>query len=530
MKPAARAGTAGNGGSLTAHVSWLMVAKTAGYIFNLALPILVVRRLNLVQFGIYKQLFLMIATSVAVLQLGFGMSAYFFLPREPDRRPEVIFNICAFNTLIGGLACGTLILFPSLLGLTFDQPALARYGPLMGLVILLWMLASPLEIIPIASGEMKLASAMIVSVQLTRTAMYLGAVIVFGTVRALMYAAVVQGVLQTGVLGWYLQSRFRGFWRRLDTGLLRHQLSYALPLGLAGILYTVQTDLHNYFVSNRLGAAAFGLYAIGTLQLPLTTLLQEATNAVLIPRVSYLQHLNDTRAIVSLIARAARKLAAVYFPIYALLIGVAPELISFFFTRRFLASVPVFRINLTLLLVSILLQDPLFRAYESQRFFLVRLRIFTCTLLVAGLWFGTTRFGPVGAITVVVAVNVIERAITAVRFGHILGVGWQDIGLLKDVMKLGIAAAAALLVTAAVRVSLAGARPLITLLVCGAVFSLVYLAFVMFEGVPTTEEKELVLAQARSLLRLPPRLPKPGPAPESRDSESVPPPPPRVSA
>src|ERR1039457_5007811 len=60
-----------------------------------------------------------------------------------------------------------------------------------------------LEIIPIANGEMKLASALIMSVQLTRTAIYLAAVIVFGSVRALIWAAVVQGVLQTGVLWWY---------------------------------------------------------------------------------------------------------------------------------------------------------------------------------------------------------------------------------------------------------------------------------------------------------------------------------------
>ncbi len=285
-------------GSLTAHVSWLMFAKTLAFLFNLALPVLVVRRLDLVQFGVYKQLFLMIATSVAVLQLGFGMSAYYFLPREPERQPEVIFNIFAFNTAIGGLACACLVLWPSVLGLVFHQSGLTGYAWMMGLVILLWTVSSPLEIIPIANGEMKLASAMIMCVQLTRTAMYVASVILFGTVRALMYAAVVQGVVQAGVLWWYLRSRFGGFWRHFDYSLLRHQLSYAVPLGLAGVLYTVQTDLHSYFVSNRLGAAAFAIYAVGTIQLPLTTLLQEATNAVLIPRVSYLQHINDTRDIV----------------------------------------------------------------------------------------------------------------------------------------------------------------------------------------------------------------------------------------
>jgi O-antigen/teichoic acid export membrane protein len=281
---------------------------------------------------------------------------------------------------------------------------------------------------------------------------------------------------------------------------MRSQLSYAVPLGLAGILYTVQTDLHGYFVSNRLGAAVFAIYSVGTVDLPLMTMLQEATNVVLIPRVSYLQHINDTREIVLLIARATRKLAAVYFPAYALLAVVAPDLISFVFTRRYLSSVPVFRINLTLLLVSVLLQDPLFRAYQSQRFFLFRLRIILSGLLVAGLYFGTSHFGPVGAIAAVVLVTAAERIVTAIRFGRILGVSRKDLVLLNDIGKLAIAAIISGLVAEGVRLLLRDAQPLINLMVCGMVFSLVYLCAVLLAGILTPEEKDLLRQKIAVLL------------------------------
>ena len=480
------------GGSLTEHVSWLMFAKTAAFVFNVALPVLLVRRLDKAQFGVYKQLFLFIGTSVMVLPLGFAMSAYYFLPREPDRRQETVLNILIYNMAVGTLACGVFLLWPALLAIIFHQPELTGYAHLIGIVILLWIVSQTLEIIPIANGEMKLASALIIGVQLTRTAIYLAAVIAFGSVRALIWAAVVQGGLQTVVLWWYLQSRFGRFWQHPDWGLMRSQLSYAVPLGLAGILFVVQTDLHSYFVSNRLGPVAYAIYGIGTVQLPLMGMLQEATNAVVIPRVSVLQQQNDTREIIELMARAMRKLAAVYFPVYALLVVVAHEFISFLFTRSYLASVPVFLINLTLLLLGIVLQDPLFRAYVEQRFFLIRLRVVLGVLLTAGLWFGTTRFGPVGAISAVVLVGVAERAVMAVRFGRILGVTRKDIVLLKDVGKLALAAAAAGLVTAAARLPLRGAKPLIVLMACGIVFSLVYLGGILLAGVVTPEEMGMV--------------------------------------
>ena len=477
-----------------------MFAKTVAFVFNLALPMLLVRRLDQTQFGVYRQLFLVVGTAVTVLPLGFAMSAFYFLPREADRKQEIILNILIYNAIMGSLACGAFLVWPALLDLIFDQHGLTGYAHLTGFVILLWIVSQALEIIPIALGEMKLASVLIMSVQLTRTAIYLAAVIGFGSVRALIWAAVLQGCLQTGVLWWYLQSRFGGFWRRFDWSLMRRQLSYAVPLGLAGILYTVQTDLHGYFVSNRLGAAVFAIYSVGTMDVPLMTMLQEATNTVLIPRVSYLQHVNDTREIISLIARATRKLAAVYFPAYALLAIVAPDLISFFFTRRYLPSVPVFRVNLSLLLVSVLLQDPLFRAYQSQRFFLIRLRVILSGLLVGGLYFGTSLFGPVGAISAVVLVTAAERILTAIRFGRILGVSRKDLVLLKDTGKLALAAAGSGLVPEAVRFPLRDAKPLVILMVCGVVFSLVYLCAVWLAGIPTPEEKDLVQRKIAVLL------------------------------
>lgn len=486
-------------GSLTGYVSWLMAAKTLVFLFNLALPILLVRRLDLTEFGIYKQLFLVIGTSVVVLPLGFAMNAYYFLPREPDRRAQTVWNIFLINLLIGGLACAALTLRPELLGIIFHQSGLTGYANVMGVVIMLWILSSAIEIIPIAQGEMKFASVMIMSVQLTRTSIYLAAVIVFGTVRALLYAAVLQGTLQTIVLCWYMRSRFGHFWRRPDFGLLRRQLSYAVPLGLAGLLYTMQTDLHDYFVSNRLGAAVFAIYAVGTVDLPLVNLLQEATNAVLIPHVSELQHLNDNRGILLLMARATRKLAAAYFPVYAFLFVAAPEVISLVFTRRYLASVPVFLINLTLLLSGTLLLDPLFRAFQDQRFFLIRVRVVLCALLVAGLWYGIRHFGGIGAITTVVIISVAERIVTAVRFGHVLGVTRKDIVLLKDIGKLAMAAAAAGLATALVRLPLRGERPFIVLIACGTVFALVYLAGVLLAGVVTPEEKDLLWRKIAAL-------------------------------
>ena len=298
----------------------------------------------------------------------------------------------------------------------------------------------------------------------------------------------------------YLKLRFPGFWRHFDTAMMRRQLSYALPLGAAALLYTFQTDLHNYFVSNRFGPALYAVYAIGTVQLPLVNMLQEAATSVLIPRICLLQQNNESREIVLQMTRAMRKLALAYLPIYALMLVVGREFIRFLFTDRYLSAWPIFAVNLTLLPISIILLDPLYRAYAEQRYFLIRLRTVLLVAVVVLLWFGTARFGPVGAISAVVIVSFAERVVTVFRFSRLLGIQRTDVVLVKDLGKIALAAAGAALVAASARAWMLAAKPIIILLVCGVIFAGVYVLGVFLLAIPFPEEKRMALEKLITFL------------------------------
>jgi O-antigen/teichoic acid export membrane protein len=457
-------------------VSWLTFAKTVGFAFSIALPLLLVRRMDREQYGLYKQAFLIVTTAMTVLPLGVPMSAFYFLARESTRRRETVLNIVMFHVAVGALACGALVLYPSILTAIFHDTRLAPYSAWIGVAILFWIAGAFLDMVPVANDEVRLASAFIIGIQASRALIFVGAALFFGTLRALLAAAVLHGLIQTVVLACYLESRFAGFWRSFDWRVAREQLSYALPLGAAGLLLMAQTDLHNYFVSNHFGPAQFAVYSIGTLQLPLMGLIWEAANSVLITRVSVLQKRNDTREIVLLMARAARKLAGVYFPVYAFLMVAGREFLQVLFTARFAHSWPIFAVNLTLLPLGIILLDPLYRAFERERYFLLRLRLALAAVLIAALWLFTERAGLLGVIAMVVAIAGAERVAMAIHFGRLLGVTARDVVLLRDIGKLAMAAAGAGAVAALVRWMLAPRGELAVLAGCGAVFAAVYLA------------------------------------------------------
>jgi O-antigen/teichoic acid export membrane protein len=491
-----------------------MFAKALAYFLGFALPLVLVRRLSQQEFGVYKQVFLVVSTALTVLPLGFSLSAYYFLPRETDaRRGAVVFNVLFFNVTVGLVAFLVLLLRPTLLASLFGSEELTQYAPLVGLVVLFWMTSLFLEVAAIARHEAKLATLFIISAQLSKTLLLVAAAVTFGSVRSLVLAAVIQGALQNAVLLLYLRSRYPGFWRGLDFGMMREQLSYALPIGFAGLVFGVLIDMHNYMVSYRFGAAAFAVYAIGCFSLPLVNIVGESFGSLLIPHISRLQKQGATREIVHVTAETMRKLSVVYFPLYAFLIVVGREFIVVLFTRQYLASWPVFVVHLTTLPFFVLITDPIMRAYAEHRFFLLKVRSVTVVLLFLALWFGTLRTGLVGAITIMVVFSLADRFVETAKAWSIVGVTWRDAVLLKGLGKVAIAAAAAGVLTALARAGVVAtdARPLVVLAVCASVFAAVYFPAVLLLGVITPGERDALRRHFEALQRLAPRRRVPDP-------------------
>ncbi len=477
--------------SLTRNATWLLAAKAIAFAATLVLPLLVVRRLSPYNVGLYQQVFLIINSAVTLLPLGFYMSAYYFLPREPERRGTIVLNICLYSAAVGGASWLVLAVWPTLLVRILNGATLAGYAPLAGLAIATLMMGTCLEPLSVAGQDMRLATAFIVGSSVSRGSLMLAAVLVFGTVRSLVWAIAIHGLAQTVALLLYLEAKYPGFWRQFDARLLRRQLGYALPLALAGVLWTLQTDLHNYFVSHQLGTLAFAIYSYGTFELPLTGILSEAAASVLIPRVSLLEKHGDHRQIIELIASAARKLAGVYFPMFAMLAVLARVFIVTLFTERYAAATPIFLVNICLLPLNVLLVDPVMRAYTEFHATLVRIRIALFIVLCVSLWLGVARYGAIGAIGSVVLIGAFERGLRAALRCRLVGVRGRDIRLRADLGKLAIASAVAAGATWVVRQALSGRKPIEVLIAGGAVFTAVYVAGVLTLRIPRPEEWDI---------------------------------------
>jgi O-antigen/teichoic acid export membrane protein len=480
--------------SLAVSATWLMIAKTIGLVFTMALPLLLVRRLSMAEYGNYKQFFLLLTSANNILPLGMNMTAFYFLPRAANTREkgQAVLCILMFYGLVLGAACAILVSSPSLVATLFQSEELGKSGRLIGVTVIFYVTSMLFDVIAVANGESEIGAAVIVGSNLLRTAVLLLAAIFWANIHAIIWATAGFSAFQVAVMAVYLESRFPGFWKAFDWVQVRSQLSYAIPLGTAAMFFVLQTDLHSSFVSHRFGPAIFAIYANGCFQLPLVGILYDSVGSVLIPRMSTLQQHDNRGEIVELAGKVARTLSAAFFPMYAFLSVMATEFITLMFRRQYLGSVPIFRVNLLLLPLFILMVDPILRAYKEQRFWFLRLNVLLVIVLSVSLQFGLPYFGLTGAILCVVAVQYFGRFAMLFRVAKILDLDWRDLSRLRDVGKIAGASAGAALGAWIVRLLMLGGQPIVMLLATGAVFVAIYLGLLFALKVPTAEEVEMV--------------------------------------
>jgi O-antigen/teichoic acid export membrane protein len=475
---------------LSLRAAMLAAAKIFGFALTVPLPLLLVRALSQTDFGLYKQVFQILQDSLSLLGLHVAASAYYFMPRHPDKKPQVALNVLIFYGAMGAVVALAFAVYPRWVTLIFKSDELVQYIPMLGVAVMLWLLSSLLEVVTVANSEVRVAAVFTVVVQLSKSALLLAAGVLFHSVQAIVLAAALQGLLQCVLLFFYLRSRFGRFWRSFDARLFKAQLSNAIPFGLGALAYVLQATLHNYFVSHYFSPSEFAIYAIGCFELPLLGLLLEAVISVLLPEVARREGDGDYEGILTLWSSAVRKLAFFFIPAYALAFVVRKEFITFLFTDKYSAAVPIFAINLLSIFLFISVPTSIIRAFDDLKYFRLKLSLAMIPISFALLYAAIHIGGLYGAVVGFIIGQTLDLGIISWKILRRLDARISDARRLAPVVMIVIAAGAGVVAAYVARLSMSDSHPLLILVACGAVFFAVHLTVAFATGAVTSYEKQ----------------------------------------
>ena len=401
----------------------LIAGRAVGFAALFMIPVVLARVFNRAEFGTYKQLFLVFSTLYGIAQLGMAESLYYFVPRRAGAGRHVCNAVVTLAC--AGLGCLTLLYAArTAIAAWLTNSQLADHLVLLGLLLALTLVATVFEIVMISRGQHVKAAVTYAGSDFARALLFIIPALGFGGVGAVLIGAVAFGILRVAAMLAYLWQEFDGG-LRIDVGLWRRQLAYALPFALAVGVEVVQTNFHQYVVAARFDAATFAIYAVGCLQIPLVDLVMTSTVNVMMVQMTAHAREGDRRGAVSLWQSTISRLAIVMFPLAAFLLVAARPVIVALFTTKYLASVPIFMVWTLTILPSAFAVDGVLRVYAQTRFLLV-MNVLRFALVVVLIWPFLSIFGMSGAVLVTLLATSVAKGVGAVRIARLLGAGLHD--------------------------------------------------------------------------------------------------------
>ncbi len=354
--------------SLAFQSAVLTGARGVGFVITAAIPIVLVRVFDLEGFGIYKITFLVAATTVSLLNLGFNASIFYFVPRAEGDGHNYLVQAVLSLTLLGMIGAGALMLSRGLLAQQFSAPELMDLIPIVALYVLITIPSASVVSVPVVDQRPVLAAWIMAGSDFFRAAALIGAGVVFRTVAALAWAAVVISMIQGAVLLAYLAARRESRPRPIRWAEWKSQIQYAIPFGVAVIFAQGLERGHAFFVSGSASPGDFAIYAVGIFQIPIIAMLVNSVAEVVIVQAAPAYKRHDMGELRRLWRNALRPLAVLLIPVWAMCEVVAPELIGVLFGSQYLSSVPIFRIFLFAIVVHIIIDHGILRATGDTRF------------------------------------------------------------------------------------------------------------------------------------------------------------------
>jgi len=329
------------------------------------------RVLDEADYGTYRQAFLVYMASAPILVMGLSQALYYFLPHDPEHERAVV-----MENLVPLLVTGLLFLLflvaggNRLLADAFNNEQLA--------VVLLVFAPYAICLLPLSSFE----SALVIKNQVAEVSIFtvvsrlLFLVMVVGA--ALIWkgavAPVAGAVLATAIVlppGLWLMFRAvpKGS-AKPRPGAIKRQLTYALPLGIAGMVAGFAQQVDKGVVSAMTDPTTFAWFANGATELFFIGILTGSVTAVLLPDATRSLKDGNTGEALRLWKSAASKTALVVIPIFVALFIFAEAFVAVAFGAKYPESVFPFRIYLFILPLRIVVFSALLMAAGRTRWIL----------------------------------------------------------------------------------------------------------------------------------------------------------------
>ncbi len=375
--------------SRTNRITILAISKFLNYAVQFLTPIFLVRILDREAYGQYKEFFVYVSLISTFLNFSIKYNLLYFISKDPGNESRY-----STNSVF-------LLLLTSTIGLAIVYLSkgyfleITTYDFIIPLIIYLFFFQN-LDIID-SYWLAKKKSRYVLYYSLSRAVIRVVVVVVTAylsnDILTIIYILILLEILKfLFILFYLLHKNLLSF--KIDFQLLKEQLVYIVPLGIASILLEFNRDISKVIISANLGASVLALYAVASQNLPIVTIVRSSVADVIFPDMAEKISKQPLEAL-KLWSRSNIIYLFLMSPFFFIMFVYADVFIKVLFTADYLGAVPIFQVYLFYFLKQCFEMGIPLRAMNKNKYFLVGY-IFTAALNLGLLFILFDVFGLLG--------------------------------------------------------------------------------------------------------------------------------------
>ena len=323
-------------------------------LLSVPIGLIIVYTLTQNDYGIYKEISLIIYLLINILQFNFHYSLFYFynnkkLNHNSSEYINQTYNIMILVSIsliiIGGLIFSTKVL---------NQHHLNSYFISMIIIIALGVLHGPVEKLFVIENNAKRSFKYSIIYYLLYFIIFTVALLFYGNIKSLIWSLTLIYFANSVFCFIYLKKKHNFKFFKYNHKIIKQLLEYNIWLNLSRLLGRTSMYMDKIIILSFMSSSDFAVYAIGSLQIPLIGSFFSSLGEVIIIRMSNVsQKIGLKNEILDLYKKMIETKAAIGFPVIIFALLISQKIFILVFEPKYLYSARVFNIINLILFIQI---------------------------------------------------------------------------------------------------------------------------------------------------------------------------------
>ena len=373
--------------SIKKQVISLFIGKFMSMLILILLPVVLVRLMEKLDYGLYQQGILIINSVGAIFAFGISSSFYYFFNIiNIKEKKQLIWQSGFLLLILAIISSFILIFFNEYLSLIVSNVEILQLVLPIGLSVFFFILSDPIEHLLIVEKKSKAVILLLIIQSVIKASLIIFAFTKFDSIAVVFWFISFFYALKSAFYLFYISQNYRiiDVFINWDNSFLFRQLKFTYPIGLGNIVGVIGEKIDKFILSANFNSSDFAMYSVAQFRLPIISLIFPAVSNVLGPQIAVCGKEGDLIKAKIYWHKIIEKFSLVVIPFVMYSIFSARELITLLYTIKYIEAAYLYQIFLFTFFIQMLSRGIILHSFGYTKYiFKVKIIVFICSILLS---------------------------------------------------------------------------------------------------------------------------------------------------